>query len=547
MTNSVKKKQDRDSLGRFAKQTQNGSNGNEYSYDLIESFKLNIARDLRDNLHTINETLIRRTDLAKRWMDPRRSINDECGYPETSELNITDYKELYDRDPIAARVVDVLPQETWKINPYIFETEEIDNVTPFEQALKDLSAKIMTTGEMEEESWFEDDQSNPICEFLLRVDKLSGIGHFGLILLGVDDGKPLNEPLALDSKEKELLYLRTFDESLIDIIRYDEDRSSRRYGHPTAYNITLNDPYAHNEGAPIDTSTIEVHWTRVVHIADNLNSSEIFGVPRQRPVLNRLMDLVKLYGGSAEMFWKGAFPGFSLETHPELGGQVDLPSDIKDQIENWQNGLQRILAIAGTSIKSIAPQVADPSAHIDGQIDAICIKLGMPKRIFMGSERGKLASTQDESTWKDRLKARRELHVTPRLIVPFINRLIMAGVLPKPEQKYKVKWVDVDTLKPNEKADVSVKRSDAMTRYIKAQAWKLMSPLDFLHRELGYSREEAQEILDNREEDEMLNPEEPMMEGRPDVGKEGGIPAPTGPDSERMRADTTRMDGEGES
>jgi len=545
----------RDSRGRFLpKPATNGSVLTQN--EMVQHGILSMVRGFQENIAVINETLGRRKLFQDKWLDPRRNINDECGYPSTSVLTVQDYKELYERESTAARVVEVVPQETWKVNPYIYETEDIEEQTAFEKALEELSTKL--SGRLGEEtsidgedvgSWFKDEQLNPIWEILFRIDKLSGIGHYGVLLLGIGDGQGLDKPVALNSEgNTELLYIRAFDESLAVIATYEVNKTNKRYGQPNFYNLTLSDPNASGLNANIDT--VKVHWSRIIHIADNIDSSELYGTPRQRPVLNRLLDLTKLYGGSAEMYWKGAFPGISLETHPELGGDVELPSDIKDQMENWMNGLQRYLAIAGTTAKSLAPQVVDPSNHIDGQLDAICIKIGIPKRIFMGTERGKLASTQDESTWNERVSARRKNYATPRIIVPFINRLIILGVLPKPENGFRVGWGEEETLKAGEQADIAVKRLNAMTSYVAGNLQRLMSPQDFLVRELGYNPEKAREILEARKEVAMLTPEVPKELEEPGQGDQDGnpkLPAKQGKDPRRMSSDSKRMDGPGES
>jgi len=61
-----------------------------------------------------------------------------------------------------------------------------------------------------------------------------------------------------------------------------------------------------------------------------------------------------------------------------------------------------------------------------------------------------LASGQDDSTWNDKIRGRRNDYCTPRMVVPFINRLIQVGALPVPTDKYKVVWPDPETLKPAE-------------------------------------------------------------------------------------------------
>jgi hypothetical protein len=152
-----------------------------------------------------------------------------------------------------------------------------------------------------------------------------------------------------------------------------------------------------------------------------------------RPVLNRLLDLQKIYGASAEGYWQAAFTGLALETHPQLGGDVEIDAaDVRGQVENYINSLQRYLALTGMSAHTLAPQVSDPTNHIEKQIEAICIQLDIPKRVFMGSERGELASSQDDAQTNDQLKSRQLGYITPRIICPFVDRLIAVGVLSEP-------------------------------------------------------------------------------------------------------------------
>src|SRR5882672_11667138 len=52
-------------------------------------------KDLVFNLTTL------RADFLKSLADPRRSLNDECGYPETTSLTVHHFKDLYDRLGVA--------------------------------------------------------------------------------------------------------------------------------------------------------------------------------------------------------------------------------------------------------------------------------------------------------------------------------------------------------------------------------------------------------------------------------------------------------------
>jgi hypothetical protein len=279
--------------------------------------------------------------------------------------------------------------------------------------------------------------------------------------------------------------------------RYNTNRLDPRFGWPETYNITTADPNSPAQTTTPGSQTTEVHWSRCIHIADNISKNKVFGVPRMRPVLNRLLDLRKLYAACAEMYWKGAFFGLSFQTHPTLGGEVDVDKEgLKHEYEEFMNGLQRAMFTAGLDVKTLAPNVVDPTPQILVLLQAICIQLDIPMRILMGSERGNLASTQDDAKWNDILRARQVGHVTPRVICPFFDRLISLEVLPEPEG-YTVDWPDITSQTQADKADVAMKRMQAFAQYVNSEINKYMSLFDFLVYYQGFTEAEAKSIEAN--------------------------------------------------
>ena len=575
-----------------------------------------------------------RSQFFKQLLDPRRDIDDECGYPKMSSgIDINTYQDFYEREAIAARVVQVLPRESWQVQPLVYEEEDAETTTPFEDAWDELGASLRG-----ENSHYRQEEGSPIWNTLRRADELSGIGSFGIILFGLDDGLDLSlpvkgveekntnpvektkegssyvsgepsanysftvnlgEPDATGKKPgaRKLLYLRVFPESLVQITQYESNPTSPRFGQPVMYRVTLSDPREQTaaQWSSIPLATRSVHWTRVLHVADNLGSSEIFGVPRMRPVFNRLYDLRKIYGASGEGYYKGAFMGLSFESHPQLGGDVDVnPTEFKEQLEQYQNGLQRYLFSTGMTAKSLPPQTVDPTPYINIHIEAICIQLGIPVRVFKGSERGELASSQDDASWNDRLRERQRNYLTPRLIVPFIDRLILYGVLPEPAMKkpegkpetvqepeaveevaanafppaaapkpaprkpvlppekkekpeeenspggYVVEWPDLTSQTESERADVALKGTQADAAYVAGGVSALIPELDYLTRVRGFTEEEAKSMLENAvaAEEERFADEQLMAE------EQGFKPAPPAgfvdPEAEKAKLDVEK-------
>jgi hypothetical protein len=430
--------------------------------------------------------LILTNGIMRRMFDTQRNLDGECGYPQDIPPEL--YRAMFDREGLANRVVSVYPEECWSMDPDISENEDPSDETNFEKALAVLNDEVA------------------ILHHMQRVDVLSGIGHFGVLLLGLDDGLDYSKPArGLNPRTGEptktppghkLLFIRAFDESQVRIARYNNDTTSPRYGQPDLYHITVVDPrnQAH-AGIGLDMRMLEVHWTRIIHVADNRLSSEVFGSPRMRPVFNRLWDTRKVLGGSAEMFYKGGFPGYSFESYPELG-DVDIDKkSLRAEFADYQNGLQRLLMLNGMTVKSLSPQVASPSDHYEIQVKAIAVALGVPLRVFVGSEEAKLSSTQDALTWNKRLSRRQNKYLTPMLIRPMMNRLVAFGILPPPARLV-VAWPDLNTSTDEEKARTAAQRTNALASYVGGGVEAMVPPFEFMTHILGMDQKIAQLIVD---------------------------------------------------
>jgi len=470
----------------------------------------------------VRNVLLTRKAWISKLMDPRRDIDAECGHPET--ITTSDYKRMFTRGDVASRVVSLMPEETWKEAPDVYETED-EAETEFELAWQELVEKI------------------PIFTYLQRADILSGIGRYGALLLGFDDGLPLNLPMQRvltatpdnpgTGEPTQLLYLRPFDETLLEVPTLETDVSSPRYGQPATYRVTFEDMFSGVKQIQ------EVHWTRMIHLADNRTNSEIYGCPRMEKVFDRLLDLRKISGGSGEMFWKGGFPGISLESQ-NMEDDVEFDKEAtKEQIEGYMNGLQRYIATIGMTAKSLSVQVADPGPHADLQLKLIAVAMGVPWRVLVGSEAAQLASEQDTRAWNARITKRRNEYVNPFILRPFCERLIAAGVLPMPAEGYEVDWPDLNSPTDLDKASVAEKQSNSLAKYVQGGCDVLMPPFHYLTLVLGLSDEEADSVIEAAEE-QLANEEDKLIQPPPPPtivappGARGALPAPAGGNGNRF-------------
>lgn len=456
--------------------------------------KKGLSRGVMAQLVRNTQALLSRADLMSRFLDPRRDIDAECGYPQN--ITPSQYRFMYDRGGIAKRVVGVWPEESWAQTPLVYETEDTTE-TAFEKAWNALVKK------------------HNVFHQLSKVDELSGIGRFGILLIGVGDGKaslseaidgvPDDGELNTENRKgnaagdpKRLLYLRAFPEDVVTVDQREANKNSPRFGKPLTYTVRFTDYEGAIGGGGISSgaltqATETVHWTRVIHVADNCLSSEVYGTPRMQPVFNNLQDIRKILSGSGEMFWKGAFPGYSFESHPDSDVEIDADS-LRETIANYANGLQRYMTLVGMTARSLAPQVADPSAHLQAHLDQIAITLAIPKRVFFGSEEARLASSQDMRTWNRRVGKRQVDYVEPRILRPFVDRLIQIGVLPTPSE-YFVSWPDLNTTTDTEKADVAVKRTQALAQYVSGGVEEIIPPQEYMTIVLEMEQEEVEQII----------------------------------------------------
>lgn len=420
--------------------------------------------------------------------DPRRNIGAECGHPDELDLDLL--KRLFERDAIGRRVVTLMPDWCWRQPPEMIEDENEAVETEFERAWREAFSGLRG-----QQSWSKGEEGNPVWAHCARMDVLSGVGSWGAWLLGLDDVGVGDSLLRPAQRAGKLLYLTELAEYQATVLERESNQGSPRFGQPLVYGLKL------------PAGETSVHWTRVIRVPSDDNE------PRLKGVVNRVLDLQKLYGGSAEMFWQGAFFGISFETDPKLGADVQIDVDsMKTQLEQFFNGLQRYLALQGVKANSLAPQVADPASHIDKQIEAICVEKGVAKRIFMGSERGELASLTDRSNWAGQVKRRCQGHLNDNLIYALADRLILLGVLPQPAKRYMARWPDAETQSEDEKAGVALKRTQALAEYVKSGAESVMPLIDFLTRILGFSQKDAEAIEANNQQQDQGPPADGVLD-----------------------------------
>ena len=382
-------------------------------------------------------TLTGRKTLAGRagqHFNGDRDLYAAMGYPPA--LGPQDYTAAYARQDIAARIVDAYPDATWRESPIVVGNE------PLAEAMEALDDRLS------------------IWRTLHRADRLMGLGHYGALLIGLDGGEPLIKPAR--GRGYGLLYVQPHSERTAQITRWCSDPGSPRFGKPEIYDMTTGVNWT---GAGAGQTNQAAHYSRVIHIAERALEDESIGTPRLERIWNRLMDLDKLLGGSAEMYWQNVAMLMQLKADIDVEWDPEEEAALRNQIDDMQHGLSRWMRTRGIEANNLAPglQGADPGNHIDRQMDAIAGAVGIPKRILLGSEAGQLASSQDENNWAGRVSERRQQFAGPSIARAFIVRMQELGVLPAGE--FTLEWSEGDTLGEAGRADVALKTAQAVSTY----------------------------------------------------------------------------------
>lgn len=384
-----------------------------------------------------------------------RDYYDTLGYDRDPDAG--DFIAKFVRNDIARTVVSAPASTAWRARPRV--VDDADEGTPEEPE---------TEFERAVEFLFDDFR---LLHYLERWDIALGLGEYGLLMLGVrepDEGNDLSDPL--DEGELEqvnpedaraptadasggLAFLSVFTEASVTNIDLVNDPQEPRYGLPERYQIEFS--------TGEDTRTEWVHHSRVLHAAEDLLENEVFGTPRLLPVYNRIEDLEKVVGGSAEMFWRGARRELLLNYEGDRNPQD--ADDVRDQIEAMIHGLETVGTLQNTEVEQLGGDFPDPSGNVDTLLKLIAGETGIPRRILTGSERGELASTQDRATWLGRVSERQEQFCEPMLLRPLLDRLVQLGILPEPSGRtYSVEWPDLFELNELEQAELRSENADAL-------------------------------------------------------------------------------------
>lgn len=373
----------------------------------------------------------RLANIAGYTFKGQRDFYKTLGYQR--ELDVVWYRARFTRNEVANRIVKALPNATWRGGAELWEDDDPNKETPFEEAFRLFDERL--------HFW----------DVLHRADVLAGIGRYAIILIGAPGD--LDTPLE-NAKPEEILYLQPYGEDDAVIQLFETDVTNSRFGLPLFYTVKRT---SMNSTGALNQATVgkRVHWTRAFHVVDGLLDDRIYGEPRLQCIWNRLDDLEKVAGGGAEAFWRRADQGIQFNVDETQDVDPDSKLDFEGQINEFEHGLKRYLLTRGVTATPLGSDVADFQSPVTALISLICAGVGIPQRVLMGSEQGKLAAKQDRGNWDDRVSDRRESWAGPMVVRPFVDYFTKLGALPETSEPYLVKFPELKVLDDEQKSTMA--------------------------------------------------------------------------------------------
>lgn len=367
----------------------------------------------------------------------RVKLWEEFGYPR--DITFDHFYKAYERNAVAFGAVHKLLEGCWYDMPYIVDGDEskaADQQTPWEKSVNKLLRK----------HWAK----------VKDADRRNLVGHYSAIILQFRDSRQWSEPVDLTAvrRQKDLGLVRMIPvwESQLTPVDYENDQSSENYGFPTMYSFTER-PLDNSMHGP--TRAVQIHPDRLIVLCEGSEDEAILsGVPLLKAGYNKLLDLEKISGGSAEGFLKNASRQLAINISAEAdlksiaqqatqAGFKDLGDALNQKMQKLNRGVDDALITQAGEASVLSVAAADPAPSWTVAANEFAASIMCPFTILYGQQTGRLASDEDKEDWGKRLNGRREGFLS-QIISQLVMRLASFGVIDQPTSgEVFIQWTDL--------------------------------------------------------------------------------------------------------
>lgn len=327
----------------------------------------------------------------------------------TTPLTDAELANLYHGDDMAARMVDIIPQEMLR-EPFEVDTEDDDTNSYLADKFEELDVRSKFT------------------EAMIWGRLFGGCAT----LLGADDRQSAAKPLDAE-RAKDVSFLYTIDRRLLQPYSYYRDIGNPKLGKVETYLLSFETPGAPAPGSFSANSAVLIHESRLIMWpgARTAEREKIANNSWDYSVLQRAVDVLKQFNSawqSAETLLTEANQTIlkiaGLSTEVAANGQAAVSARLS-MIDMFRSVTRAIVLDAGNAAQGEAEEKFERNAvnftGIPDMLDKAMLRLAatvrMPVTILMGQSPAGMDATGDSDfRWfYDQIRSDQQNYLTPRI------------------------------------------------------------------------------------------------------------------------------------
>lgn len=376
-------------------------------------------------------------------LDTKRHERAYCEYGFPDNPGFSEFYRVYKRHGVGHGALMQILNKTWQTNPWIIEGEdEFDESRDETKWEKDVKRLFKKKG---------------IWAAIKETDKRKMVGGYAGLIIQVKDSKQWKDKLETISKESIVKFIPAWRGSL-EVTSWETNEKSAEYGNPTMFSFK-----EHSEAIGSSPRQVEIHPSRVIIFGSITEPESVY-----EPILNALISLEKVTGGSGEAYIKAAaraiHVGFDKDTNLQdlaraHGLQMAEIGTLYDEVVSGLNrGIDSAIITQGGTVNAITSAVPDPVGPFEVNLQEVGAGIGVGSTIIVGRQTGTLASNEDIKAFNRFGQGRRLNEVGPnsRLVVEW---MMDHGVIERRED-FEVMWDELTESTDSEKLENVVKMAD---------------------------------------------------------------------------------------
>ena len=329
----------------------------------------------------------------------------EYGFPDNPGFD--EFYRVYKRHGVGHGALMQILNKTWQTNPWIIEGEdEFDESRDETKWEKDVKRLFKKKG---------------IWAAIKETDKRKMVGGYAGLIIQVKDSKQWKDKLGTISKESIVKFIPAWRGSL-EVTSWNTDEKSAEYGNPTMFSFK-----EHSEAIGSSPRQVEIHPSRVIVFGSITEPESVY-----EPILNALISLEKVTGGSGEAYIKAAARAIHIGFEKDVdldalarahGMKLAEVGTLYDEVVSGLNrGIDSAIITKGGTVNAISSAVPDPTGPFEVNLQEVGAGIGVGSTIIVGRQTGTLASNEDIKAFNRFGQGRRLNEVGPnsRLVIDWM-------------------------------------------------------------------------------------------------------------------------------